>query len=194
MDRYVSAWARAQLVDALLAAHLALYALRTAGGVVVGLAPDGELARMLLRGERVSQPFLVLLWIVTAVALLAWIDRAERNLPALAGPKPIAPTHGVAALFAPIVNLIAIPYVLGHVWLGSDPAPPRRPWLMVGWCAPLVAAAFGLLPPPFDAALLCGSAACLLLVVRDTQRRQDEQFIDEQRRRSVPLPTADALR
>jgi hypothetical protein len=48
------------------------------------------------------------------------------------------------------------------------------------------------LPP--GAALRLTSALCLLAIVRDAQRRQDEQFLDEERRRAVPLPTAEALR
>jgi hypothetical protein len=41
-------------------------------------------------------------------------------------------------------------------------------------------------------ALLAARAAGLL--VRDVQRRQDEQWLDRQRRRQVPRPSADALR
>ena len=38
------------------------------------------------------------------------------------------------------------------------------------------------------------SAASLVGIVRDVQRHQDEQFRDDELRRGVPAPTADALR
>ncbi|MGZ3408093.1 MAG: DUF4328 domain-containing protein [Polyangia bacterium] len=195
MSGYVSARPRAQLVDVLLAAQIALYALRVAGGVVVAVAPDGELGRMLERGARLSVPFLLVLFIAATIALLFWLDRAARNLPSLGARTTIAPEHVVGVFFAPLVNLAAVPYVLRHVWLASDPTPPRRGWLVAGWWATLLlAGAGGLWASAFGAALMLASAACLLGIVRDTQRRQDEQILDEELRRAVPLPTADALR
>ena len=205
MSGYVSARPRAQLVDVLLAAQIALYALRVAGGLVVAVAPDGELGRMLARGARLSTPFLLVLFIGCAIALLFWLDRAARNLlplrasasPSLGARTTIAAEHVVGVFFAPLVNLVAIPYVVRHVWLASDPTPPsdaRRRWLLGGWWPTVLLAASGLLPPALGAALMLTSSACLLAIVRDTQRRQDEQSLDEELRRAVPLPTADALR
>lgn len=188
MHRYVSGRTRAQLVDVLLAAQIAIYALRVAGGLFVLVAPDGELGRMLTRGARLSQPFLLVLFIATAIAFLFWLDRAARNLPALGAQKPIAPEHVVGVFFAPVVNLFAIPHVVRHVWYGSDPTPPARPWLLIAWWPSLLAAIF------LGAPLMLLSAAALIAVVRDVQRRQDEQFLDDELRRAVPLPTADALR
>jgi hypothetical protein len=194
MRSYVSGRARAQLVDVLLAAQIALYALRFAGALFLLVAPDGELGHMLARGARLSQPFLLVLFIATAIAFLFWLDRAARNLPALGATSPIAPEHVVGVFFAPVVNLCAIPYVVLHVWHGSDPTPPARGWLLFGWWPAFVFGAFGLSAPLWSAPLFLVSAACLVGIVRDVQRRQDEQFLDEERRRAVPLPTADALR
>jgi hypothetical protein len=197
MQPYVSARSRAQLVDVLLAAQLALYSLRVAGALYVALTPDNALGAMLERGARLSAPFLLLLFIATTIALLFWLDRAARNLPSLGASKTIAAEHVVGVFFAPLVNLVAIPYVVRHVWLASDPTPPddaRRRWLLGGWWPSLVVAALGILPPVLGAALMLTSAACLLAIVRDTQRRQDEQVLDEELRRAVPSPTAEMLR
>lgn len=195
MRSYVSARARAQLVDVLLAAQIALYALRFAGALFLVFAPDGDLGRMLARGARLSQPFLLVLFIATAIAFLFWLDRAARNLPSLGAMRgPIAAEHVVGIFFAPVVNLVAIPYVVRHVWYGSDPTPPGRRWLLLAWWLPLLAAGLGLATPLWSAPLLLVSAACFVGIVRDVQRRQDEQFLDDERRRAVPAPTADALR
>ncbi len=180
MQGYVSARTRAQLVDVLLAAQIALYALRVAGAVVIGVAPHGELGRTLARGARLSQPFLLVLFVATAAALFWWLDRAKRNLGAL----------GVDQR----VQLLALPQVVRHVWLASDPTPPGRQWLLVGWWPMLIFGLLGVLPPVLEAALLLTSAGCLVAIVRDAQRRQDEQFLDQERRRAVPLPTGEALR
>lgn len=205
MQPYVSARGRAQLVDVLLASQIALYTLRVAGAAYLSVAPEGALAVTLARGERLAQPFLLVLFIATAIAFLLWLDRTARNLPSLVVPpaaadasasarKPIAPEHVVGVFFAPFVNLFAVPYVVRHVWLASDPTPPRRGWLVLGWWLPLVCAWPAMSWPLVSAALLMVSALCLVVIVRDVQRRQDEQFLDEERRRLVPLPTADALR
>jgi len=194
MHRYVSARSRAQLVDVLLAAQIALYALRFAGALFLLVAPDGDLGHMLARGARLSQPFLLVLFIATAIAFLFWLDRAARNLPALGAPNAIAPEHVVGVFFAPVVNLCAIPYVVRHVWYGSDPTPPARGWLLLGWWPAFFFGVLGLSTTLWSAPLFLVSAACLVGIVRDVQRRQDEQFLDDERRRAVPLPTADALR
>ncbi|HEX8954536.1 MAG TPA: DUF4328 domain-containing protein [Polyangia bacterium] len=194
MDAYESARTRAQLVDVLLAAQIALYALRFAGALVLLVAPDGELGQMLARGARLSQPFLLVLFIATAIAFLFWLDRAARNLPSLGARAPIAAEHVVGVCFAPVVNFVAIPYVVRHVWYGSDPTAPARPWLLAGWWPSLLVGALGLATPLVSAPLFLVSALCLVAIVRDVQRRQDEQFLDGERRRAVPAPTADALR
>lgn len=194
MARYVSARTRAELVDVLLAAQIALYALRFAGALVLLVAPEGDLATMLTRGARLSQPFLLVLFVATAIAFLFWLDRAARNLQALGARKAIASEHVVGVFFAPVVNLVAIPYVVRHVWYASDPTPPARRWLLAGWWASLLVGALGLTTTLWSAPLFLVSAVCLVGVVRDVQRRQDEQFLDDERRRAMPLPTADALR
>jgi cytochrome bd-type quinol oxidase subunit 2 len=190
MPSYVSARSRAQLVDVLLAAQIALYALRVAGALFLVVAPNGELAQMLARGARLSQPFLLILFIATAIAFLFWLDRAARNLPSLGAGKAIAAEHIVGIFFAPLVNLCAIPYVVWHVWQGSDPTPPARRWLLAGWWPSLLLGALGITVTLWSAPLFLVSAMCLVGIVRDVQRRQDEQFLDDELRRAVPRPTA----
>ncbi|MCA1665090.1 MAG: DUF4328 domain-containing protein, partial [Myxococcales bacterium] len=183
MHEYVSARARAQLVDVLLAAQIALYALRVAGAAYLAVDDSGALATMSTRGERMLRPFLLLLFIGTAIAFLSWLYRAARNLPSLTGETcaRIAAEHVVGVFFAPLVNLFAAPYVVYDVWLASDPTPPRRGWLVLAWWPPLVAAWLTLAWPLVSGALLLGSALSLVAIVRDVQRRQDEQFLDGQR-------------
>ena len=195
MPGYVSARQRAQLVDVLLAAQIAIYTLRVVGALFLSLGnDDSDFGLMLARGARLSEPFLLVLFIGTAIAFLFWLDRAARNLPSLGARGAIAPEHVVGVFFAPVVNLVAIPHVVRHVWRGSDPTPPAREWLLWGWWPTFVIGAVALPAPLLSAPLLLVSAACLVGIVRDVQRRQDEQFLDEELRRAVPLPTADALR
>ncbi len=194
MRGYISARARAQLVDVLLAAQIAIYSLRVGGALYLAVAPEGDLGLMLARGARMSQPFLLVLFLATAIAFLFWLDRAARNLPSLGARAAIPPEHVVGVFFAPVVNLFAIPHVVRHVWRASDPTPPARAWLLYGWWLPLVLGCATLALPLVSAPLMLASAVCLVGIVRDAQRRQDEQFFDDERRRAVPLPTADALR
>lgn len=195
MRSYVSARERAQLIEVLLAAQIALYALRFVGALYLWVAPGGGLGPMLARGARLSEPFLLVLFVASAIAFLFWLDRAARNLPALGSARgPIAAEHVVGIFFAPVVNLVAIPYVVRHVWYGSDPTPPARGWLLFGWWPALLLAGVSLGAPLWSAPLMLVSAAALVGIVRDVQRRQDEQFRDDELRRGVPAPTADALR
>jgi cytochrome bd-type quinol oxidase subunit 2 len=194
MRGYVSARARAQLVDVLLSAQIAILSLRVVGALYLALGFEGDLALTMRRGERLSAPFLLVLFIGTAIAFLFWLDRAARNLPALGAREPIAPEHVVGVFFAICVNVFAIPYVVRHVWRASDPTPPARGWLLYGWWPALLGGGLTLTVPLVSAPLLLVSAACLVGIVRDVQRRQDEQFLDDERRRAVPGPTADALR
>jgi hypothetical protein len=133
------------------------------------------------------------LFIATAIAMLFWLDRAARNLPALHAPKPIASEHVVGVFFAPVFNLVAIPYVVHHVWSGSDPTPPLHRWLVVTWWPAMI---LGIVAQhaAVTAPLMLVSAASLMAIVRDTQRRQDEQYQDDVLRSGVPLPTGELLR
>jgi hypothetical protein len=195
MRGYLSAKARAQLVDVLLAAQIAILSLRVVGALYLTVAPpDGDFALMMARGARLSQPFLLVLFIATAIAFLFWLDGAARNLPSLGARGAIAAEHVVGVFFAPVVNLFAIPHVVRHVWRSSDPTPPARAWLLWGWWPSFLLAVPTLGVPMVSAPLMLVSAACLVGIVRDVQRRQDEQFLDDERRRAAPLPTADALR
>ena len=175
--------------------QVAIYSLRVLGALYLAVAPgDDALTLMLARGARLSQPFLLVLFIATAIAFLLWLDRAARNLPALGARSPISSEHVVGVFFAPVVNLFAIPHVVRHVWQKSDPTPPARAWLLYAWWPALTLGCLTLALPLASAPLMLLSAVCLIGIVRDVQRRQDEQFIDEERRRAVPLPAADALR
>jgi Domain of unknown function (DUF4328) len=197
MRGYVSARSRAQLVDVLLAAQVAILALRTVGGLWTACVPHGELSSMITRGAAISAPFLLVLFIAAAVALLLWLDRAARNLSALGAAGALAPETVVGVFFAPVVNLIAIPWVVRNVWLASDPTPPpaaRVRRLLVGWWPTLLLAGLFEWPPFIANGLLLLSARCLLAIVRDVQHRQDEQWLDSERQAAVPQPTADFLR
>jgi len=192
---YVSSRSRAQLVDVLLAAQIAILSLRVVGALYLAVAtPQGAFAMMLARGAQLSQPFLLVLFIATAVAFLLWLDRAARNLPSLRARLAIAPEHVVGVFFAPLVNLVAVPYVVRHVWRASDPTPPARGWLWAAWWPPFVGAVLLLGESIVSAPLLLVSAAALVAIVRDVQRRQDGTAADLDQRRAVPEPSADSLR
>lgn len=193
MAPYASARSRAQVVDVLLAAQLALWALRALGGFATALVPESGLGMMFARGAPMSAPFLLVLFIATAIALLFWVDRSARNLPSLGAPKAIASEHAVGVFFAPLFNLVAIPYVVHHVWMGSDPTPPGRRWLILTWW-PSLLLAFAAQQALVTSLLMVVSAASLTAIVRDTQRRQDEQHLDDLLRSDLPLPTGNSLR
>jgi uncharacterized protein DUF4328 len=199
MRSYVTAQARAQTVDVLLAAQVALLSLRVLGFIYVALAGESELSRMFLRGARLSAPFLLVLFIGAAIAFFLWLDRATRNLTALGATRPIEPEHAVGAFLVPVVNVFVVPWVVRRLWLQSDPTPPPRgrDWmLLAAWWPTLL---LSLLLQPLGVPLVVDglrlvAGLALLAIVRDIQRRQDEQWIDGERRRAVPQPSAEALR
>lgn len=199
MPGYVTAQARAQTVDVLLAAQISLLALRVLGWIYVALAGESALSRMIVRGARLSAPLLLLLFLVTAAAFLLWLDRAARNLPALGAREPIEPEHVVGAFLIPVVNFVTAPWVVRRIWIESDPTPPPggRDWaLLVGWWLPLLSSLllWPLGVPQLVDLLRLVAAGCLLGIVRDVQRRQDAQWLDRELKRAVPLPSPEALR
>lgn len=206
MQPYVPARGRAQAVDVLLAAQIALLVLRAAGWLYVTLVGHSELARVIARGASLSAPFMLVLFVGATVAFLAWLDRAARNLPALGASDAIEAEHVVGAFFVPMVNLVAAPWLVARVWLDSDPTPPPRARmrrLLGGWWATFLAGAavsvMTLRPVApgwleLESLLRLASALALLGIVRDIQRRQDAQWLDLEQQRAVPQPTAEALR
>jgi hypothetical protein len=120
-------------VMALLAIHviLALVALQAAFVFV-------EVAWRILAGRDELRPLLATylaqfralravqaaLWIVTALAFVTWVGRAQGNLAALGGTGARrSPRQAMAAFLVPGPNLVRPLAVLRELWNASDPAP-----------------------------------------------------------------------
>ena len=125
-----------------------------------------------------------LLFVASTVVFMTWVYRAIANLPALGSMScRFTPSGAVWSFFIPFVNLVRGHQVMATIWQESQPPAfnehgfylPRKTTIVNWW--------WGLY-------LFAGVVG----IVRDVQRRQDEQFRDDELRRGVPAPTADALR
>jgi hypothetical protein len=210
MRGYVSARGRAELLDTLLAAQVALLALHTAGWLLIAVVGHGDLVRTVERGARVSRPILQALFVVGQIVFGAWAFRVCSNLTSLdSWRRRLQPDTAVVLSLVPVLSVVGVPLVARALWLDSDPTPPPagrvRRTLALWWVALAVAGvcnqlkddeggvARALLSASASAAWLVAALVCLV-VVRQVQHRQDEQALDFERRRAAPTPTAAALR
>jgi hypothetical protein len=147
---------------------------------------------------------------------------AARNLPALGTTEPrYTPAAAAGLLLIPVANIYFMHQIATALWLESQPRQelPRRRGINLSaravnicWLVPLVGFVFLCARPALSRALggpdwlglgwgltlTWGvAAACrvaFVVVVLGIAARQREQWLDLERRRSVPQPNADALR
>lgn len=213
MQGFVSARTRAQLLDVLLSAQIAVLALEVLAWLIVLVVGEGGLSRVLVRGAGRADPFTAVLLLVATVVFALWARRVAANVPALGlYRRRVSAGSAVVLTLLPVVNLVAVPLVGRALWLDSDALPPagQRADRVTGvWIAALslsvIAAAasnglewlhlraFAALQAVSTAAWLAAGAMCLT-VVRAVQARQDARELDLELRAAVPAPTADRLR
>jgi hypothetical protein len=169
-----------------------------------------------MRGARVAPAVLEVIFLCATVAFLVWVHRATANLQALGAPEDrLTPASAVALCVIPLINVGATPWVLHTLWVESGwVAPPR--WrtrgLVLGWAAAIAVSGFcasnaeilrrrssvleerWLVWSALAIALWLAAAVACLAITRAVQRRQDEHWLDLERRRAIPHPSADRLR
>jgi Domain of unknown function (DUF4328) len=162
-------------------------------------------------------------WIFVAVRLLVWtamamtfvwVSAAVRNLPALGSQPRFSPAMSVLWFFVPLANAVMPHQVMTALWRQSQPGSDEPPptgldssvspinwWWSLFVVGILLTIGLGKAVTDADAVVaLVGNGMrfviglCFIAVVRGIQRRQDEQWLDLERRRAVPPPSADALR
>jgi hypothetical protein len=124
----------ALLAVALLAAHVvlawlvvqaALVFVELAWQTVVGREEFRALLATHLGQFRALRAIQLALWLVTAVAFVRWVGRAQANLPALgATGLRYAPREAMAAFLVPGPNVVRPLTVLRELWNASDPRYP----------------------------------------------------------------------
>jgi hypothetical protein len=210
VQRFVSVRGRAQLLDVLVAAQLALTAVQLVAWATAALVGNGALIHMLNRGRVAVATFESLLFVSATVLFAAWAFGVLANLPPLGiERRRMDPDTALVLSLVPLVNFVAVPLVARAAWLDTDPTPPVRGRVRAVLIAWYVGFALSLMAVKLlrgqigrDLALveMLGAAGWLLAgvacitAVRAVQRRQDEQWNDGELRRAVPQPTAEALR
>lgn len=221
MSSYVSARPRATALIVLVIVQLALLAVTLLAWIAGRATLDAEL--MAAAGwfgiAATVQVIDLLVFIAATVVFLTWVHRSIANLSAL---NPIncrfAPGEAVWSFFIPFVNLARGYQVVAAIWTESQPITDEASYVAarsagpVGWWWGVYlfsgVAAFFVPKHPFGVDELksmasgtifvllvrIASALLFLFVVRGAQRRQDEQWLDLERRRAVPQPTAELLR
>ena len=182
-------------------------------------APLGMAASLAVVANLASRLFFVGLaqrqaWMATfvvAVALsLSFVYRAARNLEVIGdGHARYTPGQSVGWFFVPLLNIYCGHQVLTALWRDSQPVPRRATskaadfsvlavnvWL--GFWVAATAAPFALAGLRVGmwvaVALTMGQGVAFIVVVLGIAARQREQWLDLERRRAVPPPTANALR
>ena len=162
------------------------------------------------------------LYIAALVVFMVWVYRATSNLQALGSREILCtPSSAVWGFFIPFINLVRPHQVMSQIWIESQPAVlnehgyalPRKATPVSIWWAAIVLGSvitrvIRALPDPTTIDSLHSVATLGILegvswstagvlfiyMVWNAQKRQDEQWQDLELRRSVPQPSADALR
>jgi uncharacterized protein DUF4328 len=221
MESYRSARGLAIAAVILVALQVALDALTGVGCALTMALPDGA-AWLSLIATGIASILSALLYIGALVVFMCWVYRSVANLNALGSLNFMKPSSAVWGFFIPFVNMVRPHQVMATVWSESQPAVlnefgyalRRRTTVVTSWWALVVIstvfsrivmrvvdepatlaglrrlAAWGMV----ESALWTVTGVLFIFMVWLTQRRQDEQWLDLERRRSVPQPTADVLR
>lgn len=162
-----------------------------------------------------------LLFLAAGIVFLTWVYRSIANLPALGSMScRFTPGAAVWGFIIPFLNLVRGHQVMSNIWRESQPPAigengfylPRSSTIVGWWWGLFIAMSIGdriiarWTPSGIDDArallmfnlvvnlltLACG--VMFFFMVRLTQARQDAQWQDLELRKSVPQPTAEALR
>jgi len=149
-------------------------------------------------------------FVVAVVLSLSFVYRAARNLELIGDAHPrYTPGQSVGWFFVPLLNLYFGHQVLTALWRDSQPVARKATskaadfsvlavnvWL--GCWVAATAAPFALAGVRVAAsvalALNMAQGVAFIVVVQGIAARQREQWIDLERRRAVPQPSAEALR
>ena len=220
MEPYVSARGRSIAITVLMIAQLVALVLSTVG---YAIALDGhELTGAL--GLVFGGALDILdsaLFLATTVVFMTWVYRAIANLPALGSMScRFTPSGAVWSFFIPFVNLVRGHQVMATIWTESQPAAvnengfwlPRKTTIVNWWWGLVILMRVASWVTSHTTAtdadelrelVISGivlnvvyivAGALFLVMVRGAQSRQDEMWLDLERRRSTPQPSAAALR
>lgn len=219
-NSYVSARPRATALVVLVIIQLVLLGLALLCWLAGLVFVDGNLAGAVAAfgAAAALQAFDVLVLIAACVVFLTWVHRAVANLGALNQVScRFSPSSAVWAFFIPFVNLVRGHQVMATIWTDSQPLDAdgyavHRPTTLVNWWwglylfSNVVAWLVPSHPHGIDGIKSTAEASAFflatrmvagvlfLMLIRASQRRQDEQWLDLERRRAVPQPSADFLR
>jgi hypothetical protein len=222
MESYESARGRSIAITVLVILQLAVLGLATvAWGMGVSMLDGDLVAAAGVFGTAAGLEVLdLLLFLAATVVFCTWVYRSIANLPALGSMScRFTPSGAVWSYFIPFVNLVRGHQVMATIWTESQPPAvnengfylPRKATIVHAWWALYLFSGvagwiFSNSHPNVDSLRSLGSAQVVLhfvrmttallflIMIRGAQARQDEQWQDLERRRSVPQPTADALR
>ena len=223
MQSYISARGRSTAITVLVLVQIVALAISTvawlAGVAHLGGNATAAIAAFGIAG--VGETVHSLLFLAATVVFMTWVYRSIANLPALGSMScRFTPSGAVWSFFIPFVNLVRGHQVMATIWQESQPPAvsdngfylPRKSTLVNWWWGLyLFAGVVGLVVSnshPFTAedvrslgrtatvlnAMRVVDGILFLLMVRGAQARQDEMWLDLERRRNVPQPSADALR
>jgi Domain of unknown function (DUF4328) len=168
---------------------------------------------MLLDGVAARRAWLASIFVAITLTLV-FVHRAARNLNTIGEVHPrFTPGQAVGWLLVPLANIYMGHQVLTALWRDSQPRPRevRRSgadfsvlavniWFGVGLAGLLLKnllqdlALQASFRRPLIGGLLIAQGVAFIVVVLGIADRQREQWIDLERRRAVPRPTADQLR
>ena len=223
MQSFMSARGRSTAITVLVLVQIVALAVSTVAWLagLAHLGGDATAAIAAFGIAGIGETVHSLLFLAATVVFMTWVYRAIANLPALGSMScRFTPSGAVWSFFIPFVNLVRGHQVMATIWQESQPAAvnengfylPRKATLVNWWWGLyLLAGAVGIATSnshPFtaeDVRSLGETATVLngvrivdgilfLLMVRGAQARQDEMWLDLERRRNVPQPSADALR
>jgi Domain of unknown function (DUF4328) len=221
MNEFKSARGRTTAITVLVIAQLVTLAGTIAAWLVYSQSLDSGDVSGVATVINALNPIDQLLFLAAFIVYLTWIYRATANLPALGSLSgKYTPAMAVWWYFIPFANLVQGHGVMANVWRESQPAAvdehgfaiPRKASLVHWWWGlyigtavvshfltdsksldveALRSVAHGQI---FFRGLQLAEGVLFMLMVRAAQKRQEEQWLDLERRRNVPQPTADALR
>ena len=222
-EQYVSARGGALAIVIMMIVQLSMLALSSLANVVgLGMLDDSPgMAGISFVVGGLLDLLGDTLWLATFIVFLTWVHRSIANLPALGSTScRFTPSWAVWCYLIPIPNLVLGYRVMATLWQESQPQTvdehgyylPRQNNIVSLWWVLVLISLFATIatrqsnPLEVEGLRSLGirqvvlnllhlvEGALFVAVVRATQKRQDEMWLDLERRRDVPQPSAAALR